>query len=635
MIQTSILEQFKRSFESISLLTGELFFKDLVSSISNSLQMDGVWVTEYHKEQNSMTTMAFFHSGHYVTNFTYLIDGTPCEKVINSQVIVHYSEKIYDLFPSDHKMLNKFKGESYAGAALHDDNGEVIGSIALMNSKPLELTEDISTVIKIIKSRAEAELQRLKREREIIQRENLLRGLINGVQDLLINLNQKGQIVMLNSTAESMLGLAEFYKNSYHISTFLNDGSKSKLITLIESISTKKSEDGYVWIPGSLTITPLNGETFDVEGTLSRYELDNKVYFTLVVRSRDDKAESKEKIKQLIDQTEYLREELEDIKQNHQLIGESNPVKRLLQNVYMVAHTDATVLINGETGTGKELVARHIHTTSNRKNKPMVTVNCGAIPASLIESEFFGHAKGSFTGATAERKGRFQLAHGGTIFLDEIGELPLDLQVKILRVIQEGEFEPVGSSKTIKVDVRIIAATHRNLFELSKEGKFREDLYYRLNVFPIETPPLRERGDDVILIANTFIIKFGKRINKKIQPLTDQQMKILKSYSWPGNIRELQNIIERSVILAQNGILDLNTTLGIAKQSEETITTQVSDRILTKDEFLEFEKQNIIRALKAANWKVSGRDGAAALLKMVPSTLSSRINALGIKVPKD
>ncbi len=316
------------------------------------------------------------------------------------------------------------------------------------------------------------------------------------------------------------------------------------------------------------------------------------------------------------------------------MLGESNAFKRLLQNIYMVAHTDATVLINGETGTGKELVARHIHATSNRKNKPMISINCGAIPATLIESEFFGHAKGAFTGATAERKGRFQMANGGTIFLDEIGELPIDLQVKLLRVIQEGEFEPVGSSKTVRVDVRIIAATHRNLFELSKENKFREDLYYRLNVFPIEVPSLRERSEDIPLLATSFINKFSRRINKKINPLTEANKSLLKSYSWPGNIRELQNIIERSVILAQHGNLDLQTTLGFMKVSEEVRKIDESEeRILTKDELIEFERKNIIRALKAANWKVSGKDGAAALLQMVPSTLSSRIAALQIQIP--
>jgi formate hydrogenlyase transcriptional activator len=365
---------------------------------------------------------------------------------------------------------------------------------------------------------------------------------------------------------------------------------------------------------------------------LSRYELDEKIYYTLVLRQIDNEARSDESVRRLVDETEYLRGELEEIKDSNQLIGESNAMKRLLQNVYMVAHTDATVLINGETGTGKELVAQHIHQISHRRSKPLVSVNCGAIPATLIESEFFGHAKGAFTGATAERKGRFQLADGGTIFLDEIGELPLDLQVKLLRVIQEGELEPVGSSKTIRVDVRIIAATHQNLFQLIRENKFREDLYYRLNVFPVEIPPLRERQDDIILIANSFINKFGKRLSKKFGPLTSDQKTLLKSHVWPGNVRELQNIIERSAILSQNGALDLHATLGRSLPRNANESGSDENRILTKDEMLEFERKNIIRALKAANWKVSGKDGAAALLKMVPSTLSSRIAALEIKM---
>ena len=347
-------------------------------------------------------------------------------------------------------------------------------------------------------------------------------------------------------------------QQGFHISQFLSDASKSKLLSLIENLGGKNEDENDQCVLDYLEFKPHAAPHFKALGTLSKYELDDKVYYTLVLRNQDDKAESSERLRQLVDQTEYLRVELQEIKESNQLIGESHAMKRLLQNIYMVAHTDATVLINGETGTGKELVAQHIHQISNRKNKPMVCVNCGAIPASLIESEFFGHSKGAFTGATAERKGRFQLADGGTIFLDEIGELPLDLQVKLLRVIQEGELEPVGSSKTIKVDVRIIAATHRNLFELIKENKFREDLYYRLNVFPIEVPSLRSRNDDVVLIANSLIDKFAKRNAKKIIPLREDQKYLLKSYSWPGNIRELQNIIERAVILAVNGKLDLS-----------------------------------------------------------------------------
>jgi transcriptional regulator with GAF, ATPase, and Fis domain len=629
------LESFKDAFESISLLTGEDFFRALIGTIGDALQADAVWLTEFHKEQNSMTTKSFWHQGHYLDNFTYLIEATPCEQVIKSSDLVHYSDSIRDLFPDDHKMLEKFESESYIGAPLHDTKGDVIGSIAFLHSKPIPVTDDVTLVLKIVKSRAESELYRLRRELELRNREYQLRGLINGMQDLLINLNKKGQIEMLNATAESWLGISVCTsEKKQSIAHFLAEASRTKLLMLTETLDKYNREDRYVWIPGELEMISANDDRFLVEGTLSQYKLDEDTYYTLVLRSREDRPEGDEKIKQLIHQTEHWREELEGIKYSCQLTGESKVMKRLLQNVYMVANTDATVLITGETGTGKELVAQHLHQTSKRKEKPLVTVNCGAIPATLIESEFFGHAKGAFTGASAERKGRFQLADGGTIFLDEIGELPLDLQVKLLRVIQEGEFEPVGSSKTIKVNVRIIAATHRNLLELCKDNKFREDLYYRLNVFPIEVPPLRERGDDVIIIANKFIEKFSIRNKMKLSPLTEVQMNLLRSHSWPGNIRELQNIVERAAILAESGVLDLSAMLaGTAATKKTSNNFDDDDRILTKEEFVEFEKRNIIKALKAANWKVSGKSGAAAILNMIPSTLSSRIGALGIKMP--
>jgi transcriptional regulator with GAF, ATPase, and Fis domain len=490
-------------------------------------------------------------------------------------------------------------------------------------------------MLKIVKSRAESELYRVKREYELTNRENQLRGVINGVKDLLINLNERGQIEMLNATAESWLGFSvSVHEKKQPIASFLTESSRAKLLMLTETLDKYERMDRYIWIPGELEMVSANNDMFSVEGTLSQYKLDEDTYYTLVLRNREDRSGIDEKIKDLIHQTEYLQEGMEGLKNTRQLTGESKGMKRLLQNVYLVAHTDATVLITGETGTGKELVAQHIHQTSRRKEKPLVTVNCGAIPASLIESEFFGHSKGAFTGASAERKGRFQMADGATIFLDEIGELPLDLQVKLLRVIQEGEFEPVGSSKTTKVNVRILAATHRNLLELCNEGKFREDLYYRLNVFPIEVPPLRDRGDDVIIIANKFIEKFSIRNKKRLAPLNEAQMNLLRSYPWPGNIRELQNIIERAAILAQGGVLDISSTLPVAASTSKRPRPDVDDeRILTKEELVEFEKRNIIKALRAANWKVSGKSGAAALLNMVPSTLSSRIGVLGIKMP--
>jgi transcriptional regulator with GAF, ATPase, and Fis domain len=307
-----------------------------------------------------------------------------------------------------------------------------------------------------------------------------------------------------------------------------------------------------------------------------------------------------------------------------------------MEDVAQVAGTDATVLILGETGTGKELIARAIHGAGRRKDKPLIRVNCAAIPSMLMESEFFGHEKGAFTGATARREGRFALADGGTIFLDEVGELSLDLQAKLLRVLQDGEFEPVGSSKTRRVDVRVLAATNRDLDEAVRQGDFREDLFYRLNVFPIRVPPLRERGEDVALLATAFLQRYCRQMVRALEPLTPQCIERLKAYNWPGNVRELQNIIERAVITARDGRLNLDRGLP---RLEPALPATDPDagvrgaRVLTTDELRELERANLVRALERASWKISGSEGAAQLLGMNPSTLASRMKALGISRP--
>jgi transcriptional regulator with GAF, ATPase, and Fis domain len=297
-------------------------------------------------------------------------------------------------------------------------------------------------------------------------------------------------------------------------------------------------------------------------------------------------------------------------------------------------------LIPGETGTGKELIARAIHGASRRPDKPLITINCAAIPSALMESEFFGHEKGAFTGATQKREGRFALADHGTIFLDEIGELSLDLQAKILRVLQEGEFALVGSSQTRKVDVRVIAATNCNLDQYVRDGKFREDLYYRLNVFPIRIPPLRERGDDAVLLASAFAAKFAQRLGRKIEPLSDPCKRRLMAYSWPGNVRELQNVIERAVITSRDGRLNLDRalpdvpgeTVREARPVDEIIH-EVPNRVLQLRDLQQLEQKNILRALESTGWRIAGKDGAAELLGMNPSTLNSRIRALRIQRP--
>ena len=302
-----------------------------------------------------------------------------------------------------------------------------------------------------------------------------------------------------------------------------------------------------------------------------------------------------------------------------------------------MAPTDSTVLISGDTGTGKELIARAIHAASLRKDRPLITVNCAAIPDSLMESEFFGHEKGAFTGVTQRREGRFGLADGGTIFLDEVGELNKELQAKLLRVLQEGEFSPVGSSKTHKVDVRVIAATNRDLAAAVQEGQFRTDLYYRLNVFPMRIPPLRERGDDIVLLAAHFADEFTTRMGRHIEPLSRDAIERLKAYDWPGNVRELQNVIERGIITARRGRLNLD--LDLPRQPPTLPSKQSAcpdtgmEPIRTAQQLQELERDNLVQALQATRWRVSGKNGAAQLLGVPPSTLQSRMKALGIKRP--
>lgn len=315
----------------------------------------------------------------------------------------------------------------------------------------------------------------------------------------------------------------------------------------------------------------------------------------------------------------YLGEEIKQIYDYENIIGQSEVMNYVFYNMKQIAPTDTTVFIQGESGTGKELIARAIHHGSKRNLFPLIKVDCSSLPTNLIESELFGHEKGSFTGASEKRIGRFELAHEGTIFLDEIGELPLELQPKLLRIIQDGEFERLGSSKTRHTDVRVVAATNRNIEEEVRQGRFRNDLWYRLNVFPLTVPPLRDRGGDISLLAHWMIQKHQRPLGKEIKKIPTEVMDDMQSYAWPGNVRELENVIERSVILTSGDKLKLACTLNIA----ETFDAPVEDAPVKS--LAELEKKHILRTLAFTNWKISGKGGAAELLGLNPSTLRGRM----------
>jgi transcriptional regulator with GAF, ATPase, and Fis domain len=329
---------------------------------------------------------------------------------------------------------------------------------------------------------------------------------------------------------------------------------------------------------------------------------------------------------QLEDEKIYLTEEIETIQNHSEILGQSGEIRKVFRMVTQVASSDSTVLILGETGTGKELIARAIHNGSPRKGKLMVKVNCAALPANLIESELFGHERGSFTGATERRIGKFELANHGTLFLDEIGEMPLELQVKLLRALQEKEIERVGGATTIKTNVRIIAATNRNLEELMAEGRFRSDLYYRLNIFPIQLPPLRERREDIPLLTSHFIYRFAKKMGRKISTISNRAMQELLQYNWPGNIRELEHLIERSILLASG---DTIQQIQLPSPSSNKTLPDKADMVIKTIDVN--ERDHILSILKYCKGKISGAGGAADLLGVPASTLHSKMKRLGIK----
>jgi PAS domain S-box-containing protein len=512
-----------------------------------------------------------------------------------------------------------------------------MGHLSVLDVKPLPPAPRIVSLFEIFAARAAAEHRRLKAEEAVRAKEEQLSQLLQNALDGILVLNGELEILQVNPAAERLFGCTQEDLAGERIVSFLAPESAAKVQAFAVEISARPAGRQQLWVPQDLVARRWDHSLFAAEATLSRFESRKQVFFTLILRNADERGEAERQIQLLTQEAEYLREAVRDLPGQGALLGRSDGMLAVVEAIKKVAVTDSTVLITGETGTGKELVARSLHRASRRADKPLVLVNCAAIPANLIESELFGHERGAFTGAVSRREGRFALANHGTIFLDEIGELPLELQAKLLRVLQEGEFEPLGSTKTVQVDVRVVAATHRDLKAMTRQGTFREDLYFRLHVFPIHIPPLRERARDVEILAAEFVARFSRRMGKRLQPLTDQHFQALRSYEWPGNVRELQNVIERAVILASDGQLQLERAMcgfaGLSAPPPKLGSSAEPARILTVRELEELERANIVRALSASAWRVAGEQGAARLLGIPPTTLASRMKALAIRRP--
>lgn len=610
--------------EGTSAETGVAFFRSLVSSMVGTLGIQGAWVTEFLPEIRHLRAIAFKAGDEWIEGYEYDVAGSPCERVLEVRELLVVTERVLEVFPREID-LRAYNAVGYVGAPLFDEKRErILGHIGAFSIAPLQDTALFRNVFGLFASRAGAELRRLRLERELRARTEELEALVNSAMDAILITDEERDIVRSNPAAARILGTDKL--EGEFLDRFLSVDGAEKIEPLFEQLAADKDPGASLWVPGTFEARAADGSKFAAEGTLSRFELGDRRFFTLIIRNVDDRIAAERRISRLSDETEFLRQEVE--RHFGEIVGESPAMRKVIDAIHEVGPTDAFVLVTGETGTGKELVARAIHKASRRASMPLVNVNCAAIPANLIESEFFGHEKGAFTGATAKREGRFALADGGTLFLDEIGELPLELQSKLLRVLQEGEFEPVGSSRTRVVDVRVIAATNRDLRAEISKGRFREDLYYRISVFPMHVPALRKREGDIELLAREFASRMAARDGRSPPTISDDDMRRLRDYTWPGNVRELANVIERALITGDGSKLNLSRALP--ESAGPVAEPGATSRIFTAREMLEMEIENIRRALAAAGGKVSGKGGAAERLGLQPTTLSSRIKALKI-----
>jgi len=486
-----------------------------------------------------------------------------------------------------------------------------------MDAKPMPIQELDVSVFRIFGARAGAEIERMQMEAKLKENEERLRDLFDEAPIAYVHEGLDTRFIRANRAAMKALGITPDEVPGTYGKSFIPDTPEAqrRVQEALASIGRGVDTSGVV-----LELRRRdNGKPLwiqwwsrpDPSGTFTR---------TMFIDITDRVLMEQENAR-LEAQNRYLQEEIKGAHNFEELIGQSPALRKVLRSVEKVAPTDSTVLLTGETGTGKELFARAIHSLSQRKPRSFVKVNCAAIPSGLIESELFGHEKGAFTGALARRIGRFELADGGTIFLDEIGELPLELQPKLLRVLQEGEFERVGGAQTLQVDVRVIAATNRDLAQLTRAGQYRADLYYRLNVFPILIPALREREGDLPLLVRYFVQRFAAEQGKKIERIPERMWRALERYSWPGNVRELEHVIERAVILTEGSELaaiDLLVAPALGCDEERLSTLE------------EVECEHIARVLELTGGRVSGDKGAAAILGIKATTLEARMKKLGI-----
>lgn len=616
--------------EATSGLVGQDFFEAVTKYVVKSLKVKTCIVTECMDIQNTrVRTLAYTQNGELSKNIEYDVEGTPCKKVMQGK-----GTRIFIPTGCEKTYPKEAGYDSYVAVPIYSPaNGGVIGHIAALDDKPMDNEINQTSILQIFAARSGAEIDRIKAEEKLRlanreleihlkEAEERFRDLFEEAPIAYIHEGIDSRFLKANQAALRILGVRPDEVIETYGKSLVPDNAeaqqriKAALGSLEHGVESKgiilelrRKDNGQpIWVQW--------WSKPDKSGQFTR-----TMFLDITERVQMEQEQAR-----LQAQNKYLQEEIKLTHNFEEIISKSVSFHKILQQIQQVASTDATVLILGESGTGKELLARAIHNISNRSKRPLIKINCANLPATLIESDLFGHERGAFTGAMDRKIGRFELADGGTIFLDEIGELPIDLQAKLLRVLQEGEFERLGNPKTIKVNVRVIAATNRNLEEAIERKEFRADLFYRLNVFPVVSPPLRKRKEDIPLLVKHFVRKYEGKMGRAIKIIPDKVIDDLMLYDWPGNIRELENVVERALILSNGDTLEYGDWIPAVKNTGTT-----TDGKTTPLKLDELEKEHIIDVLNKTNWRISGEKGAAKILGLNATTLDARIKKLGIK----
>jgi formate hydrogenlyase transcriptional activator len=614
---------------------GEGFFAALTRNLAQMLEVRHATVTEL-VEPRKVRTLARWSAGQLIGNEERDVAGTPCEAVVAGE-FRHHPSGVARQYPKC-----ETGADSYIGMPLKSEAGAVLGHLCAWDAAPMSLAPAQLLLFEAFAASAAAELRRLLTERNTRATEERLRDLFDEAPIAYVHEDLDSRFIRANRTALRILGVRPEEVKGFRGLSLVPDTpeAKRRAREAFASIGAGTDTSGVV-----LELSRKdNGKPVFIQWW-SRPDPSGQYTRTMFVDITERVLMEREQAR-LQAENVYLQEEIKSVHNFEEIIGASAGLLRVLENVRLVAPTDASVLICGETGTGKELIARAIHSASRRAGKPFIKLNCAALPAGLVESELFGHERGAFSGAIQKRIGRFELANNGTIFLDEIGEMPLDVQTKLLRVLQEYEFERVGSSHTTKVDVRVIAATNRDLARAVCDGSFRQDLYYRLSVFPVTLPPLRERLEDIPLLVRFFAQKYGPRVGRRVESIDAATMQRLVEYPWPGNIRELENLIERALILASSSVLHVGpeilgpatpltrppSTVPVAPPPQTPASAPAAAATPPHEltSLVAVQREHILRVLQATGWVIEGERGAAAQLGVKPATLRFRMKKFGI-----